>query len=265
MSWCLQPVLRNTLFFDLIQLTMFINTFKFLLGVVLIGSFTTTLKAQEVHGKPNVWYLLLANHKLNDQVNLGTELHMRFDDWMADEQQFLFRPYIDFNTKKTPNVVYSFGYTYIKTFPYGDYPLNIAKPENNIWEQVTFKHQYNQLKVQHRYRLEQRWQKDIVYDAVNDDYELDGATYANRFRYRLTLTQPITESVFVNIFDELWFNGDKSLRNITFDRNWLYIGLGYSFTEDVSLQLAYLHQYAMNSPIRYERHHGLQVTGAVTF
>ncbi len=225
---------------------------------------TSAIHAQEVHGNPNVWYLLLANHHLTDQWNIGTELHMRYDDWMSDKEQFLFRPYVDFNTRKSPNVVYTFGYTYIKTFPYGDYPVAIDKPENNIWEQVTFKHQYGKLQVQHRYRLEQRWQRDIVYNPVDDTYSLDGNTFGNRFRYRLTLTQPLSDKVFINAFDELWIKGDKALRAITYDRNWLYVALGYHLTPDISLQLAYLHQYAMNNPNLYERHHGLQVTGSIT-
>ncbi|MBR09004.1 MAG: hypothetical protein CMP48_15155 [Rickettsiales bacterium] len=230
-----------------------------LLGLGLLGTYHT--KAQEVHGNPNVWYLLLLNHHLNDQLNIGTEVHMRYDDWMNSEEQFLFRPYLDFNTKSNPNVVYTIGYTFINTYPYGDYPLPITKPENNIWEQITLKHQLNQLKIQHRYRLEQRWQREIILNESNNEYELDGTNYSGRFRYRLTLTQPLTETYFINVFDELWVKGNK--KAIQYDRNWLYLGLGANLSSNYSIQLAYLHQYAQNNPTRYERHHGVQLTGSI--
>lgn len=220
--------------------------------------------AQEIHGKPNVWFLLLVNHELSDQWNVGTELHMRYDDYLSDKQQFLFRPYIDF-MPGDKSVVYTFGYTFINTFPYGEYPLDISKPENNIWEQVTLKHEVNQLKIQHRYRLEQRWQGNITYNSTDDTYDIDGTSYSNRFRYRLTMTQPLGETFFVNIFDELWVKDGDNLKQVNFDRNWIYAGLGMNLSKDASVQLAYLHQYARNNDTRYERHHGLQVTGSVKF
>ncbi|WP_258098031.1 DUF2490 domain-containing protein [Marinoscillum pacificum] len=231
-----------------------------LIGLGLLGTYQQTF-GQEVHGKANVWYLLLINHKLNDQWNLGSEIHMRYDDWMNSEAQFLFRPYIDFNTKSNPNVVYTFGYTYVKTYPYGDYPLPIGKPENNVWEQITLKHQVNQLKIQHRYRLEQRWQRDISYNDAQNQYELDGTSFSGRFRYRLTMTQLLSDTYFVNVFDELWIRGSN--QSLQYDRNWLYVGLGANLSSNYSIQLAYLHQYAQNNPERYERHHGVQVTGSV--
>ena len=140
-------------------------------------------------------------------------------------------------------------------------PLPITKPENNIWEQITLKHQLNQLKIQHRYRLEQRWQREIILNESNNEYELDGTNYSGRFRYRLTLTQPLTETYFINVFDELWVKGNK--KAIQYDRNWMYVGLGANLSSNYSIQLAYLHQYAQNNPTRYERHHGVQLTGSI--
>lgn len=231
-----------------------------LLGFV---AFQTSVNAQEVHGEPNVWFLLLLNHELNEHWNVGTELHMRYDDYLGSEQQFLFRPYLDY-TGKNSSAVYTIGYTYIKTFPYGDYPLPIDKPEHNVWEQVTLKQDVNKLKIAHRFRLEHRWQANINYNATEDEYFLDGTTFGNRFRYRLTLTHPLNEKFFVNIFDELWVKADDP-KDVLYDRNWLYTGLGFHLSSDANIQLAYLHQYAYNNPTRYERHHGLQITGSVKF
>ncbi|MEQ8474406.1 MAG: DUF2490 domain-containing protein [Marinoscillum sp.] len=228
-----------------------------------LGVSCTSAYAQEVHGEPNVWFLLLLNHELNDHWNVGTELHMRYDDYLNESQQLLFRPYIDYMAK-SKDVVYTFGYTYIKTFPYGDYPLAIEKPEHNIWEQVTLKHEVNKLSISHRFRLEQRWQAVINYDDTDDSYFLDGTSFGSRFRYRLTLTHPINEKFFVNIFDELWIKSD-SPNMVLYDRNWIYTALGYNLSNSANVQLAYLHQYAYNNPTRYERHHGLQITGSVKF
>lgn len=236
---------------------------KRVLLLVAFSMMATNIFSQEVYGEPNVWFLLLTHYKINDHWSLGNEVHMRFDDYLNDKQQFILRPFINFG--KTKEVVYSVGYSYLRTYPYGKYPIMAAKPEHNVWEQVTFNHQVNELRVSHRYRLEQRWQSyfNTVGGATTTD--IAGYSKAHRFRYRLTLRQPIAEKLFINIFDELWVKSDAKVKTVQFDRNWLYAGVGVNLSEKASLQLAYLHQYMLNTTARFERHHTVQLTAEISF
>ncbi|XOV95010.1 MAG: DUF2490 domain-containing protein [Bacteroidota bacterium] len=219
---------------------------------------TNQVNAQEVHGEPDVWFLLLNHYKLNDNWSLGNEFHMRFDDYLNDKEQLLIRPFLNYHAN--PNVVFTVGYTFINTYPYGQYPLPASKPENNIWEQVTLIQNVGKINIQHRYRWEHRWQGDLVQNAPGDPFIVDGFSYSNRFRYRITVRRPISERLFINVFDELWIRMDEHLRNVDFDRNWLYLALGLKLNDKVSLQAAYLHHYAKNNPTRFEKHPTLQFT-----
>lgn len=237
---------------------MFIQKpFSFLVLFFILISFLPT-RAQEVHGEPDVWFLLLNHYKINDSWSVGNEFHMRYSDYLNEEEQLLIRPFVNFHAN--PNVVLTAGYTFINTYPYGKYPLPANKPENNFWEQVTVIQDVNKTNIQHRYRWEHRWQGDLVQNGVNGPFEVDGFSYSNRFRYRLTVRRPISDKFFINIFDELWIGMDQKLRNVAYDRNWLYLALGYQITDKISVQTAYLHQYVKNSPDRYEKHPSLQIT-----
>lgn len=229
-------------------------------SLLIVFTFLSLLpsQAQEVHGEPDVWFLLLNHYKINDTWSVGNEFHMRYSDYLNEEEQLLIRPFVNYHAN--PNVVLTAGYTFINTYPYGKYPLPTSKPENNFWEQVTIIQDVNKTNIQHRYRWEHRWQGDLVQSGVNGPYEVDGFSYSNRFRYRLTVRRPISDKLFINIFDELWIGMDQQLRNVAYDRNWLYLALGLQITDKISVQTAYLHQYVKNNPDRYEKHPTLQIT-----
>ncbi len=235
---------------------------KLIIIVLLVVFGITKVQAQEVHGNPNAWYLLLTNYKINDKWNIGNELHMRYDDWHKDEQTFIIRPFVDYTI--VPTIVVTVGYSYVLSYPYGDYSIAINRPEHNVWEQVTLKQNVGTFKILHRYRWEHRFSGSIAADGIGGN-EIDGFDYSNRFRYRLTVRGPLNDDFFVQVFDELWVRSDDRLANTNFDRNWIYTGIGYNLSQHFSLQLAFLHQYAQNNPDLFERHSGFQITGELTF
>lgn len=232
----------------------------FTLSIVL----PSALFGQQKHGENDAWFLLLNKYELSDKISVGNETHLRFDDYFNDVQQFIIRPYLDLNFGNK-DLVYSIGYSYIKTYPYGDFPLPAAKPENNVWEQITLNHKYGKLNVSHRYRLEQRFISNLVYNAQNDSFETEGNTYGNRFRYRITFKYDLSDKIFINAFDELWIKSSKGFFDADYDRNWIYAGIGYNISPDASIQLAYLHQNIKNNSTRYEIHPGFQLTGSINF
>ncbi len=231
-----------------------------LVGIVSFIFLFSNSQAQEIHGEPNVWFLALTQYQAKEKLNLGLELHARFDDYLNDEQQYLIRPFIEYFSNESVRL--AFGYTYISTHPYGDYPLPRTKPEHNIWEQVTLLHDINETKVMHRFRLEHRWQGNLAANGTDGSFDVDGYDFNNRFRYRLTLNRNLNDHLFMTIFDELWVRDGDGL---FYDRNWFYAGVGYRFNANIAIQPAYLYQYAQNNPTRFERHHSLQLTAFLNF
>lgn len=218
-----------------------------------------SVKAQSpiVHGNPNVWFLLLNHYSITPKLKIGNEFHIRRDAWLKDQQQLLIRPYFDYKLHERFHL--TAGYSYILTSPYGDYPVPVAQPEHNVWEQFVINNKIGKNKISHRYRMEHRFRGGFATDPGGEDI-IDGYNFSNRFRYRLTYRRPLTDILFIHAFDEIWVNLSDRFAIRSFDRNWVYAGLGAKFLEGGNVQLAYLYQWGQNNSARYERHHSLQVT-----
>lgn len=210
---------------------------KIIIGIALLSSLLET-KAQEVEGDMNVWFFMLNHYSINDKWRVGNEIHVRRYDWVKEQEQFLIRPYLDYRLRD--EVVFTVGYTFIKTSSFGPLPSGITVPENNIWEQVTLNQKIGKLGISHRLRMEHRWVGAIVSDGSNG-FDIDGTNFTNRFRYRLTLRHDLGEKWFAHVFDEFWFHQD-GLKPEAFDRNWFYAGLGYRVAETGNIQLGYMKQ-----------------------
>lgn len=225
--------------------------------VLLIGFLSThTIKAQETHGDPEFWFLLLNHYQIDEQWTVGNELHIRRTEFISENKQFILRPFVNFKPGET--VVYSIGYSFIRTEPYGDFPLPDFQLEHNFWEQVTLNQELSQTTISHRYRMEHRFQENLAQELSSGEVTKDGYNFSNRFRYRLTLRKPISDDYFIHIFDELWVSADSKFKNVGYNQNWIYLGLGRNVGNG-NIQLAYLHQHSSSGGI-VERHPTLQVT-----
>ena len=237
-----------------------------LFAIIVLTIATSPLLAQtEVHGDNDVWFLGLNSIALSEKWSLFNEIHLRRHRWLNQKEQFLLRPAVNYAFNDA--VVATVGYTYIRTYPYGEYPLPISVPENNVWEQITLSHRITeQVSIAHRYRIEHRFIGDIQTDGTGAP-EIDGTRFAQRFRYRLTANFPIVRNeddlarVYGHVFDELWVNLRDELHVMNFDRNWLYLGIGYRFSPEARIEAAFLDQW-INQPAgdRYEHNPTLQFT-----
>ncbi|MCW3116830.1 MAG: hypothetical protein JWM28_912, partial [Chitinophagaceae bacterium] len=111
---------------------------------------------------------------------------------------------------------------------------NFSKPfvneEFRIWQQITMNKYLARLKFEHRYRIEQRWLS---------------MGYRNRFRYRLNSFFPLNnknfepKTFYVTGFDEIFLTNTGPY----FERNRVFGGLGYKFSNTFILQPGYLYQF----------------------
>ncbi|MEJ7682219.1 MAG: DUF2490 domain-containing protein [Segetibacter sp.] len=112
----------------------------------------------------------------------------------------------------------------------GNFKSPVLNHEFRLWEQFTLINNIDRLKIEHRYRIEQRWRTD---------------GYRNRFRYRLNPIIPINKStiakgtLYVSIYDEIFFINTGQY----FERNRAFGGLGYQFSSPFSLQIGWLRQF----------------------
>ncbi|QTN39137.1 DUF2490 domain-containing protein [Cryomorphaceae bacterium] len=212
---------------------------KKITAIALIMTLALGVRSQDVN--PSVWGLYNGRYDLNDQWFLNTEVHLRFTDGVSTFQQFLFRPQVSYVLSS--HFIFSAGYTYIHSYPYGAQPIATDFAENNLWEEVMINHTWNRLKFSHRLRMEHRWQQRIVLDEMGGVGK-DGYTYGNRFRYRLTLEHPIGSGPWsVVVYDEVFFGTNQFLVPQGVNQNWLYISAKYKVSDRLAVQTGWQQQY----------------------
>jgi hypothetical protein len=121
------------------------------------------------------------------------------------------------------------GYGHIGSHVYLSEKKSPEVEEHRIWQQFITVNKVGRLKLEHRYRIEQRW--------INKEYK-------NRIRYRLMAFYPINKptieqgTIFLGIYDEIFLNTQQNY----FDRNRLYGALGYQINKLTGVQAGMLHQ-----------------------
>ncbi|WP_276497883.1 DUF2490 domain-containing protein [Pontibacter litorisediminis] len=204
----------------------------------------------------NGWYMYFGDHKFAEKWGVHAELQLRRHNTFQDPQQLLVRTGINYDL--APNAMFTLGYGYIETHPYGDYPVADKFPEQRIYQQLQLKGNLARLGLGHRYRLEQRWVKQPGASAY---------TYLNRARYMLKATMPLAgttlepKEFFLAAYDEVFVGFGKNVRQNIFDQNRAYAALGYKFSTTASLELGYLNQLVQKANGQvFEHNHTLQVS-----
>jgi hypothetical protein len=115
-------------------------------------------------------------------------------------------------------------------------PINVEK---RLWQQLVLTQLMSLIKIEHRYRMEQRW---LTYQAE------DSSAFRQRLRYRLNAFVPLNHStitnktVFLSIYDEVFLNP----KGPVFERNRVYAGTGYQFNTHMNIQLGWVRQANYN-------------------
>ena len=125
--------------------------------------------------------------------------------------------------------IVTLGTGYYNTFNEGEKFDNYKKKEEfRIWQQLILKQKLSIIFFEHRFRLEQQF----------------ADSYSNKFRYRLNASIPVNNKEIVpktfygSVNDELFFT-DKIPH---FSKNRIFVGTGYVFNKQFSLQAGLLRQ-----------------------
>lgn len=194
----------------------------------------------------HLWVTYLGDHRVAEHWSVHTEAHWRRSQMGETWQQLLIRPAVNYLTKAA---TYTVGYSYYHNYSYGDFPIHFPFSEHHIYEQVALNQAVGtRLKLNHRYRLEQRWLDVLVSDGHGGG-RFDHLRYLNRFRYRLLATFPISKpqleahTWFVSAYDEVFLTFGDPGRADAIQQNRLSGLMGYQLdSHGSSIQLGYLWQ-----------------------
>lgn len=191
--------------------------------------------AAPVYAQPETdmgnWIMYFGSTRLHDKWGLHHEVQYRSYEFPKfNTEQWLLRGGINHHIDNTSMA--TAGYAFITNHHISTGNKGVTSREHRIWEQFYTRHNVGRVRMEHRYRLEQRW------------IQANENRYLNRARYFYRLTVPVTNSTlepntyFVSLYDEIFLH----LNDNPFDRNRLYGALGYQFTKDASVQVGYLLQ-----------------------
>ena len=212
--------------------------------MLFLGSILSSLAQEDDNSSRfSSWNSITPKVKINEHFYAKSELHIRRTEFLEVWEQFLVRPSLHY----TPNATYDFsvGYSFVRNYAFSEFSVPINANEHNIWEQVALSHKEGKFSFNHRFRFEQRFIDNIV-SQTNGDFGIDGTNYANRFRYRITISRPIfkiseDKSVSIKFFDEIFLSLDDGLEPTDLNQNWFYLGLSTPITKIISLGLGYQH------------------------
>jgi len=217
-------------------------------------SFFSIAQSQESYGS---WNTLLLDYQINDTFSIKNEVHVRRTNFLANWQQFLVRPSVNYNLNQ--HVAFAVGYTFADNYT-PDYSFH----EHNVWEQVILLHSSFKSSFKHRFRYEQRFVEEILPNPV-EGFTRGDATFLMRLRYRFTWSIPLfniteTNTLRLSAFDEIWLNTDKGIVPKSLNQNWFFIGVSYPLFKNTSLAAGYLNIYAPTGNDTYATNHIMQTT-----
>jgi Protein of unknown function (DUF2490) len=231
--------------------------YKNIIAVIVLTAFSISLFAQtrQYTNNANSWFMYFGTHKIADKWSLHLEGQLRRSDGLSIPQQFLVRPGINYHL--SPQVMFSAGYAFIETYPYGavDFAAKSAFPENRIWEQLQLKHQVGAFEWVSRFRLEQRYVQSpvLMVGIANTFYAPGAAIYTNRFRLLNRFSIPfkgktiVDKSFYLSVYDEFMVNFGENVGLNIFDQNRIYVAIGYKFPKIGRLEVGYLNQLIIKS------------------
>ncbi|NVO86379.1 DUF2490 domain-containing protein [Hymenobacter terrestris] len=139
----------------------------------------------------------------------------------------------------TDNFTVLLGIGRYSTADYRDLSEGYLALEQRVWQQFTFTQPISRIKLEHRFRVEQRWTR-----FRNDVVPTNQARYRGRQRYRLSAVLPLNNptmqpgTAFVSVYNEVFFDP----RGPYFERNRAYAGAGVQLSRGLTVQAAWLNQ-----------------------
>ncbi|MES2516721.1 MAG: DUF2490 domain-containing protein [Bacteroidota bacterium] len=238
---------------------------KYILNILIISALVLTISskslAQTHSTNDDIWLHYYGKNMLTKKLSFTFEGVLRFANGFSEKQQYFVRPSIDYQLTK--HLVGSLGYSHYLTYVYGDPAINkIPVPENHIWLQTQFTHQFGDLKITNRLRDENRYVGVAIKDAAGT-YNIDHYAYRNRFRYMLLLNYPLIKDekkatkLFGILGDEVFLNigsiasspnAESNVGATLLNQNRIIAGFGYNINAHHQIQLSYIHQNVWNFP-----------------
>lgn len=195
---------------------------------ILIAVFFIRITANAQQDKLGSWNIVNLVYKPSRHFSAFAEVQARSQRFYEDFSYHEEKAGIGYNVPKKFAVLFALGN--YRTYAYPGTFKSLQTREFRMWEQLVINSNINSLRIDHRYRIEQRWVNGV---------------YRNRFRYRINAIIPINSKtltahvLYADASEETFFTNKAPY----FERNRIFVGAGYLFSNVVTLQTGFMRQY----------------------
>ena len=170
------------------------------------------------------------------EFGIQGDYQFRFYEVAGDLEQILLRSGLTYSPTDA-GVTFTLGYGHIISGTFGE--STETSTESRIYQEALLPQRIGErFLLTHRFRYEQRFVED--------------QDFRTRYRYNLFVNVPLNGTaldpkvVHLALYNELFINGQRNIadgRSVeVFDRNRLYLGLGYVINEKIRTQLGWMLQ-----------------------
>ncbi|MCC6411835.1 MAG: DUF2490 domain-containing protein [Saprospiraceae bacterium] len=202
---------------------------KLLFLVALLPGYLAIAQNEDLKGDFGTFNVLNLRYKHTDHWSVAGEAQLRSLKFYDDFHYYEIKGIVMYHINQQFEI--GGGGGKYKTYsPDGNFEEPVQSDEWRTWQQLSMKLNYRRLRIEHRYRVEQR-------------FTTNG--YRNRFRYRLGFTAPLNKprmekgTLYLNQSNEVFFTNKAPY----FERLRFFIGAGFVFSNVFTLQMGYLHQF----------------------
>lgn len=181
------------------------------------------------------WNVLSSKWTLDKKWSVFAEAQTRSQQFFGNFSYYEAKAGVGYDFPKNGSILLAMGH-YMTYQPDGNFKTPVATNEFRIWEQFVLSNNIDRLKLEHRYRVEQRF--------------FSNGTYRNRFRYRLNAIIPFHHkviepgTVFASVFNEIFLSNEGPY----FEQNRLFGGLGYQFNKHLTVLSGFINRFDNSNP-----------------
>lgn len=208
------------------------KTAKVILVLLLMSRFSFYAQEKKNASAHMVWLGYFNSVKLGSRFSVNSDFQLRTRNNLYS--QYIGRTGLVYGI--TGKVFVSAGFA---AFFYPQaFNQNLVRKEWRPWEEIMFSDNVGRLKIQHRFRAEQRYNEVVVKNDLTDDYN-----YNHRFRYKFDLQYPVVRAnknshiIILAVGNEIMINAEKIIKYNYFDQDRLYAGINYVASSTLTFQL----------------------------
>jgi hypothetical protein len=166
------------------------------------------------------WNVLSGMFTLDSRWKLFAEAQIRSQQFYSHFHYYEAKGGISYSFKTNGSLLLGMGH-YDTYQPVGEF-VTPNTTEFRIWQQLVLNNNINRLKLEHRYRVEQRF---------------ISTGYRNRFRYRINALFPFNNTIikkktlYASAYNEIFVSNEGPF----FEQNRIFGGLGYQFDDHFTI------------------------------